>query len=120
MAFRQESGVLQFNPDRVRANAEDATTEDLLDRVTVYRDDMEPEALEIFEAELARRKVTCEQIAAHADARRANLLTEGTSVRRCSRCFRPAVHEGWHWHRLFGVIPLFPRLMTFCEDHRPR
>ena len=45
--------MLPFESERVRKNAREATTEDLLNRVTVYRGDMEPEALKIIEAELA-------------------------------------------------------------------
>ena len=43
--------MLPFNPERVWQNAREASTEDLLDRVTVYRAGMEPEALEIIEEE---------------------------------------------------------------------
>ena len=111
---------MKFNADRVRSNAASATTEDLLDRVTVYRAEMEPEALDIIEAELAGRQVTPEEIAAHAAERRTTALTDGSVAPRCSYCFKPAVHEAWGWHKLFGRIPLFPRLMRYCEDHRPR
>ncbi len=57
---------LAFNPDRVLANARQATTEDLLNRVTAYRAGMEPEALAIIEAELKRRGVRPDQIEGHA------------------------------------------------------
>jgi len=110
---------MRFDAERVRANVAAATTEDLLDRVTVYRAGMEPEALEIIEAELAGRNVRFEQIAAHAEVRRATAIMNGPVARRCSYCFKPAVHEAWGWHRLFGRIPLFPRLLYYCEDHRP-
>ena len=40
-----------------------ATTEDLLDRVTVYRDDMEPAAVDLMENELWRRGLTRELMA---------------------------------------------------------
>src|SRR5260370_39584119 len=100
---------MKFNAERVRRNAATATTDDLLDRITVYRDGMEPEALEIIEAELLRRSVTLEQIAEH-QANRGTVLRDGRVARRCSFCFKPAVHEAWGWHRLFGRIPLFPRV----------
>ena len=38
--------------ERIRDNVHKADTEDLLDRATVYRAGMEPEALEIIEEEL--------------------------------------------------------------------
>jgi hypothetical protein len=111
---------MKFNADRVRANLAAATTEDLLDRATVYRSEMEPEALAIIEAELNRRGVATDQIVAHSQSRRGTVLTNGSVAQRCSFCHKPAVHDGWRWHRLFGKIPLFPRLVYSCEDHRPR
>lgn len=48
---------MDWDADRVRANARQAPTEDLLERVTVYRSGMEPEAVEIIEAELRRRGI---------------------------------------------------------------
>ena len=41
--------------DRVRQNIRQATTEDLLDRMTVYRAGMEEEALELIADELRSR-----------------------------------------------------------------
>ena len=40
--------MMELDLERVRANAQQASTEDLLDRATVFRDGMEPEALEII------------------------------------------------------------------------
>ena len=34
---------MRFDVERVRQNVQQATTEDLLDRLTVYREGMEPE-----------------------------------------------------------------------------
>ncbi len=111
---------MHFNPERVRQNAQQATTEDLLDRVTVYRSGMEPEAVPLIEDELRGRGVTAEQIESHAAERsqRALLLPDGTG-RRCSFCHRPAVAEGWGWQRLWGVVPVFPRYFYSCTEHRP-
>ena len=112
---------MDFNTKRVRANVTAATTEDLLDRVTVYRDGKELAALEIIGAELLRRGVTPEQIAAHVVARQDVLLADGDIARRCSFCFMPAVHHGWGWRwvRLpwFGKLPLYPWIFSYCEDH---
>ncbi len=36
--------MLEFDAERVTRNVRDATSEDLLDRITVYRDGMEPAA----------------------------------------------------------------------------
>ena len=109
-----------FDPERVRANIEKASDRDLLDRITAYRDGMEPEAILIIEQELKRRGVTPEQIEAHTDAFQGKtfLYPDGTA-RRCNLCRRPAVERGWTWHRLFGKIPVFPRVFYWCEEHRP-
>ena len=47
-----------------------AETEELLDRVTVYREGMEPAALDLMEGELDRRGITREMIADHDEERR--------------------------------------------------
>jgi hypothetical protein len=106
---------MRFNADHVRTNVQQATTEDLLDRLTVYAEEMEPEALEIVEAELRRRGVSTRQIREHAEQR--NTLEEGGHTVRCSFCERPAVRRGWGWHRLWGWVPLFPRSYCYCEEH---
>lgn len=98
-----------------------AETEELLDRVTVYREGMEPAALDLMEGELDRRGVTRAAIADHDAERRltAIMLPDGTAV-RCSFCYRPAIVEARGWHRLFGVLPLFPKLFAYCSLHHPR
>ncbi|HVL14956.1 MAG TPA: hypothetical protein VM529_20465 [Gemmata sp.] len=113
-----------------------ATTEELLDRVTVYRAGMEPVALDLMEGELDRRGVTREDIAEYDTARRRGVLlrADGTVV-RCNFCDRPAVVRGWGWHwvnlrlPLFlfaprpesvrtGIsFPVFPRVFARCEVH---
>ncbi len=115
-----------------------APTEELLDRVTVYREGMEPAALDLMEGELDRRGVTRAQIAEHDAKQRASaiMLPDGTAM-RCSRCNRPAVIEARGWHRmklriplvalLIGrgdiplgfSIPLYPRLHAYCASHNP-
>src|SRR5947209_14646697 len=98
-----------FNIDRVKKNVREATTEDLLDRATVYRAGMEPAALDVIERELRERGVRREEIDDHERRRRqeTRALPDGT-VRRCSFCHQPAVAEAWGWHRMWGLIPLFP------------
>jgi hypothetical protein len=96
-----------------------AETEELLDRVTVYREGMEPAALDLMEGELDRRGITREEIAEHdAERRRAAIMLPDGTARRCSLCNRPAVVETRGWHRLFGVMPIFPRLFPYCAIHR--
>lgn len=109
---------LEFDSDRVLANARQACTEDLLDRVTAYRDGMEPEALAIIEAELARRGVRPAEIDAHAAQMGDVILRSDGIAARCSFCERPAVSHGWSWHRLWNIVPVFPRRHYFCAEHR--
>src|ERR1700730_14221472 len=109
---------LAFDRERVLANVRQADTEDLLHRITAYRDGMEPEAVEMIEDELHRRGVTAAAIAAHAERVReeAVFLPDGIAA-KCSRCHAPAVAQGWGWFRLFRKIPLFPRREFYCRTH---
>ncbi len=108
---------MEMNLERVRTNVEQATTEDLLDRATIYRHEMEPDALDLIDRELARRNVTQHVVEEHL-ADRGDVLSraDGTIV-VCSFCHRPAIESAIGWHRLFGKVPLFPRLISRCELH---
>jgi hypothetical protein len=112
---------VKYDPKRVRENASKAGTEDLLDRVTVYRADMESEALYVIEDELRRRGVTAADIDAHERRRQeAGLCDDGGMPAQCNFCTRPAVVRQWGWHRLFRRwLPLFPRRFWYCAVHRP-
>ena len=80
-----------------------AETEDLLDRVTVYRAGMEPDALYVIEEELRQRGVTAADIDEHAQRREEGGIEEvGGLPAQCSFCARPAVVRRWGWHRLGG------------------
>jgi hypothetical protein len=109
---------MEFEANRVLSNIREATTEDLLDRTTVYRPGMEEEALVMIEAELRARGVSRADVEAHAERRgRETLpLPDGTVV-RCGFCTRPAVRGGWGWHYLWGVLPVFPRYFFTCVEH---
>jgi hypothetical protein len=109
---------MKLNLDRVRDNVRRATTEDLLDRATVFRQGMEPEALEIIDAELRQRGLGPAEVAAHAEqaGERALKAPEGWAL-KCHECRRPAVIRVWDWHRLWGWVPLFPRRFHLCEEH---
>jgi hypothetical protein len=111
---------MHFDPQRVWDNVRQADTEDLLDRVTVYRAGMEPEAVDIIEAELRRRGVRADAIDAHACDRGRDVLAipDGTA-QMCSFCRRPAVAQRWGWHWLWGKLPVFPRHFAYCARHRP-
>lgn len=109
---------MHWNEEKVRENIRKASTLDLLDRITAYRKGMEPEAIEWIEDELYRRGVTAAQIAEHREEceRECIMLPDGMTA-MCSFCRRPAVAEGLGWHRVFGVLPLFPRWFRYCKEH---
>jgi hypothetical protein len=111
---------MELDLERVRINVRQADTEDLLDRATVYRAGMEPAALEVIEAELRARGLSAAEIEAHGERRRGQTipLPDGTAV-QCSFCIRPAVTQGWGWHWLWGLLPVFPRPYSYCPQHRP-
>jgi ATP-dependent helicase YprA (DUF1998 family) len=110
-----------WDVNRVWNNVMQAETEDLLDRVTVYRGAMEPEALRIITAELRERGVSAEQVAAHAAARAEfdYLCWPDGIPQRCHACTRPAVVQLWGWHWLWGRVPVFPCRRRYCVTHRP-
>ena len=110
---------MEFDLSKVAENVRTAETEELLDRVTVYRVGMEPAAVELIEGELANRGVTPEEIADHEQRRWATAIVrpDGTA-QRCSFCDRPAVVRAWGWHRIWGQVPVFPRLFDYCDAHR--
>jgi hypothetical protein len=112
---------MEFNLKRVAEYVRRAETDELLDRVTVYREGMEPAALDLMEGELDRRGVTREQIAAHDARARASaiILPDGTAM-RCSFCNRPAAARAVRFHRLFGLLPVFPMRFAYCEFHAER
>jgi hypothetical protein len=109
---------MELNLRRVAEFIRRADTEELLDRVTVYREGMEPAALDLMEGELDRRGVSRAEIADHGAKRRetAIMLPDGTAM-RCSFCSRPAVVQRRRWHRLFGRVPVFPKVFAYCEVH---
>lgn len=110
--------MLRLDLRKVAEFVRRADTEELLDRVTVYRAGMEPVALDLMEGELDRRGVTREEIAAWAAVRWENAirLADGTAL-RCGFCDRPAVARVRRWHRVFGLVPVFPRSVACCATH---
>jgi hypothetical protein len=79
---------------------------------------METDAVPIIEAELGRRGI------GPADIRRHELENcEGIVLRpegfayRCSFCRRPAVLRRWGWHRLWGLLPILPTVISYCARH---
>jgi hypothetical protein len=110
--------VMDFNLDRVRKNVQSASTEDLLDRATVYRGGLEPEALPVILEELRTRGISAEAIVEHERQRGEVVLDDRGVTQKCSHCYRPAVVREWGWHQLFGKVPVFPRTFWRCELHK--
>ncbi len=112
--------MIPFDAQRVWINVRKSTTEDLLNRITVFRAGMEPEAVDIIEQELRSRGVGPDAIRRHADTLGQEVIVRDDGIAaRCTFCHEPAVAEGWGWHRLWGKIPLFPRYLYYCREHRP-
>jgi len=110
--------MLAFDPEKVVLNARTANTEDLLNRVTVFRNEMEPEALPIIEAELRSRGMTAADILDHGDKVKTGVqLGRDGTIAKCSFCSRPASAQRWGWHKLWGLVPVFPRPMRYCSVH---
>jgi hypothetical protein len=109
---------MRFDPQKVLDKARRADTEDLLDRVTLFREDLEPEAVEILEAELAGRGVTPEDIHQHLRTWKHRVLRRPDgSIPLCSFCSRAAVETELDWHRIFGLVPVFKRTFHYCQRH---
>jgi hypothetical protein len=110
--------MLRFDPAKVLANARQAQTDDLLDRVTVLRAGMEPEALEVLEAELARRGLGPDEIRQHELGLKHRVVQHPDGLpARCSFCARAAVECAAGWQRLLKLVPLFRRTFYYCEQH---
>jgi hypothetical protein len=109
---------LAFDEQRVLVSIRQSTTRDLLDRVTAYRAGMEPAAIALIETELRGRGIDVAGIEAHESRVKAEALfgPDGVAL-RCSFCHQPAVGRGWGWHRLFGLFPVFPRVLSYCQEH---
>jgi hypothetical protein len=111
--------MLKIDPERLLANIGRAETADLIDRVTAYRLGMEPQAVALMENELEKRGIAQAEIDAQmAEYQRDCLFDADGNALVCSKCPRPAVAEVRDWHRLWGVLPLFPRTFRRCKQHR--
>ena len=111
---------MDWNPQKVLENIRKAETDDLLDRITAYRQGMEPEAIEMIEDELQRRGIGVAAIEKRRQAceRECLFYQDGTAM-MCSCCRLPAVAQAWGWHKLRNMVPLFPRRFRYCKTHLP-
>lgn len=104
---------MKLDGEAVKAWIRQAGTEELLDRATVYRDDMEPEAVDWIAAELARRDVSAEQMREHVQANlERQIVRRDGSVARCWFCQRPAAKRAWRLRS--RVVPL---RIYVCTEH---
>jgi len=111
-------GAMDLNLKKVAVYIRKAETETLLDRVTVFRTEMEPAALDLMKGELSRRGVSEGMIAEYGELKgRDVVLDSAGEARRCHFCDRPAVQRGRGWFKLWRKIPLFPRMFYRCEVH---
>ncbi|QVL33129.1 hypothetical protein KIH39_04220 [Telmatocola sphagniphila] len=111
--------MLEFDAARCRTNVRKAETGDLLDRITVFREDLEPGAVPIIERELRDRGIDALAISQY-EQKRPRIKASAGYVLKCSLCHRPAINQAWGWHKMWGFLPVFPRLMRWCEEHQPR
>jgi ATP-dependent helicase YprA (DUF1998 family) len=107
---------MHWDPEKVRENIRTARTSELLDRITVFRAGLEPEAIRWIEEELRRRDVDASEITQHAAAH-AGVLSDGDVAIRCAFCERPAVARRWGWERLWNLVPVFPMRYSCCTEH---
>lgn len=109
---------MEIDLRRVAEWMRSASTEELLDRVTVFREDVEPAAFDLFRGELDRRGVPEWAIAEHELVRRERIIQRADgSVVKCWKCPRPAVARARRWWRILRVIPVLPLRMPVCEEH---
>jgi len=112
--------MIPFDAQRVWVNVRKSETQDLMNRITVFRSGMEPAAVEIIEEELRNRGVGPEELRAYGDQLAGEVIVrEDGFTAKCSFCHEPAVVEGWGWHRVWDKVPLFPRYFYYCREHQP-
>ncbi|MGL4419886.1 MAG: hypothetical protein ACRCZF_04405, partial [Gemmataceae bacterium] len=94
-------------------------TEELLDQILFFRQETEPVALDLMEAELQKRGLGEADWLLHDAGHRAMCLQDSAGqVVRCSFCRRPAQVQARQWRKLFGMIPLWPQLLPACAAHQ--
>lgn len=97
------------------------TSPELLDRVTVLRDMMDDDAIELLHAELASRGIGPDEIGAHLRDMKLKVVQHADGKpATCHQCGRAAVVSRVEWHRVWGMLPLFQRMRYWCEEHATR
>ncbi len=113
--------IMHLDLEKVRIYAKKADNRSLLDRVTVFRQGMEPAAIEIIKKELLERGISPADISQHESAYK-DLVIRGPEglPRLCKKCALPAICREWGWLKVFGFIPLLPWQHLYCEEHKTR
>jgi hypothetical protein len=105
---------------KVLLNIRSAATDDLLNRVTVERAGMQPDAIVWMEEELRSRGITPAQVFEYERQFEGCLRNEDGSWVICDFCRRPAALRCWGWYRLWRRLPIFPRVVCYCREHAPK
>lgn len=112
--------MVPISPEKRLQRIRAMSSLELLDRVTVLRDGMDTDAMELFHAELARRGVGPDEIGAHLRDMCFKIVQHPDGLPAvCHACGRAAVMARTEWHRLLGLVPLFQRKRYWCEEHAP-
>ena len=97
-----------------------AETPVLLDRVTVLKEGMNPDTIEIFLAELARRGIGPEMIRDHEREWKLKTLDRPDGLpATCVWCGRAATVQRQAWHKFLRLIPVYKRTQYYCAEHAP-
>ena len=113
--------MLDVPSKRLERFVHDAETEDLVNQVTAFRAGMRPDVLPLIEAELRRRGIGPDDVAAHQAEVDAAVIWQAPGLaRKCRDCERPAVETRWDWHRLWNTVPILPARFYYCVAHCPR
>jgi hypothetical protein len=110
--------IMEISPAKLLAHVGQMEQAELLDRVTVFRDALEPDAVEVMEAELARRGIGPEEIHQHYRQIKHRVLRDAHGIpAQCSWCERAAVEMREDFHKLWRLIPVAKRIWYYCERH---
>jgi hypothetical protein len=101
-----------------KLHVKEMNPEELLDRVSVFREVMQTSAIEVMESELARRGVGPEEIRRHEREMRQRVIRDRHGMpAQCSFCLRAAVEQRLTWHKLWRLIPVIQRVVYYCDHH---
>jgi hypothetical protein len=110
--------IMEISPAKLLAHVAQMDQEELLDRVTVFREVMRPDAVEVMEAELARRGIGPDEIHQHHRQIKHRVLRDSHGIpAQCSWCERAAVEKREDFHKFWRLIPVAKRIWYYCDRH---